>query len=138
MQATFYHSLLRISSLTLALVLLFDSGIVTPFTKELSDNTGSYLASAIGMSASVTPTELNSITADLTAQQQRLNEREAALSEREIAVGLNAGSTNAAGGLDLSTFILSVILFILLVLILLNYLLDYLRRTPKITPQPSS
>ena len=128
MQRTYYHSILRIASLTCALVLLFDSGLVNPVTKELSRNTRQYLAQAVSMNASVTPNELNQLTAELTAQKKDLAEREAALKEREIAVNLN--QSNTAAGSSTSTFILSIILFILLVLIVLNYVLDYLRRRP--------
>lgn len=119
-----YHAFLRTSALTLALVLLFVSGIVSPVTKELSANAGSYVANAIGVKASVFPTELNTITAELTARERDLAAREAALSEREIAVDLTtSGEAN-----NTAIYILSGILFILLVLILLNYVLDYLRR----------
>lgn len=125
-----YHVVLRVSALTLALILLFESGLISPTTKELSDGTREYLVAAIGMSAGVQPTEINTITAQLTAKETELKAREAALAEREIAVQLN---TNNSENSQTSTFILSVILFILLVLIVLNYALDYLRRTtPKL------
>jgi len=58
----------------------------------------------------------------LTQRQRDLDAREAALRQREIAIGLSEG-----GGTDKSTYVLAGILFILLVLILLNYTLDYLR-----------
>jgi hypothetical protein len=77
------------------------------------------------MSASVTPTELNQYTAQLTQKERELAEREAALSEREIAVTLTSGSNTSSN--ERITYILAGILFILLVLILLNYVLDYLR-----------
>lgn len=125
MQHSLYHSVLRIASLTVAFVLLFESGLLTPATKVLSDNARLYLATAVGINATVTPNELNQLTAELTAQKSALDRREAALSEREIAVGLSAGESSN----PLSTFVLSAILFILLVLILLNYTLDYLRQT---------
>ncbi len=125
LQDSLYHSLLRVATLTCALVLLFESGLIDPATKELSDNARHYVATAIGVSAMVDPNELNVITAELAKQRQSLNEREAALAEREINVGLGQTSaTNSA----LSTWILSAVLFILLVLIILNYVLDFLRR----------
>ena len=71
------------------------------------------------------PNDLNQITAELTAQKQSLADREASLSEREIAVGLNTGKKDS----DFTTFILSAVLFIMLVLILLNYVLDYMRHS---------
>jgi len=123
MQQTFYHSLLRVSSLTVALVLVFQSGLISPATHDLSVSTQNYLASAIGIQASVTPNELNQLTAELTAQKRNLDEREAALGEREISVGLNSNTSDS-----LTTFVLSAILFLLLLLILLNYVLDYLRQ----------
>ena len=92
MQDSSYHTLLRISALTLALVLLFDSGLLSPVSKQLSQNTQQYLANAVGVGASVEPTELNSLTLQLTQRNQELDAREAALSEREISVGLNAPS----------------------------------------------
>ena len=52
-------------------------------------NTHSYLANAIGVGASVQPTELNQYTAQLTERETALDAREAALREREIAVELS-------------------------------------------------
>lgn len=130
MEHTFYHSLLRVASLTVALVLLFESGLLIPETRELAQGTHQYLASAVSMQAAVAPNELNQLTADLTLQKQQLAEREAAIAERELALGLNTGDS---GSSDTSTFILSIILFILLLLILLNYTLDFLRQTKTTT-----
>lgn len=119
-----YHRILRISVVVFALLLVFDSGLVAQSTVQLSNGTQSYLSAAIGMSASVQPTELNQMTAELTSRQRDLDVREASLREREISVGINGGGSASA---DYSTYILSSILFILLVLILLNYTLDYIR-----------
>lgn len=116
MRNTAYHALLRIFSLTLALVLLFESGLISPLTQDLSHQAGRHVASVIGMNAAVQPTELNTLTAQLT-------ERERTLTEREIAVGLKEQGASS----DASTYILSILLFILLVLIILNYALDYVR-----------
>lgn len=120
---TVYHRILRISVLVCAIALVFESGIVSESTAVLSQNTHSYLANAVGMSAGVAPTELNQYTAALTQKERELEAREAALSEREIAVNLTTGSSSN----ERVTYILAAILFILLVLIVLNYLLDYLR-----------
>lgn len=120
-----YHVVLRVSSLTLALILLFESGLLSPLTKELSDNTRQYLASAVGVQVAVAPNELNVITAELTARKNELDKREADISQREIGVDLKS-ETSGIGGL--STFVLSSVLFVLLVLIVLNYVLDYMRR----------
>lgn len=133
MEHTFYHSLLRISSLTLAFVLIFESGVLSSHTKELAQGTHEYLANAISMQATVAPTDLNQMTAELTAQKNQLAEREAALAERELAIGLSAETNDSS---ETTTLILSIILFILLVLILLNYTLDYLRLTRN-KPEPA-
>ena len=106
-------------------MLVFESGLFSPVTARLADQTENYLANAVGVSVGVAPTELNQMTAALTARERELDERELALSEREIEIGLNDGGSVA--GLDSGTFILATILFILLVLIILNYALDYVR-----------
>lgn len=124
-QDTLYHSVLRILGLTFALVLLFDSGVLTPATTKLSDNAQQYVANVVGVSASVEETELSTMTAALTEKETALEEREAALEEREIALRTN--TVAPAGGEDLSTFLLSTLLFILLALIILNYGLDFAR-----------
>jgi hypothetical protein len=121
-QFTNYHRVLRVSLVVCALMLVFDSGIISESTAKLSNGTQNYLANSIGMTASVVPTELNQFTAKLTEKEQELSSREAALRDREIAIGLNE-----SGQSDYSTYILASILFIMLVLILLNYVLDYLR-----------
>lgn len=120
-----YHSLLRIASAVVAVMLVFESGLLSPVTAKLADRTELYLANAVGVSVGVAPTELNQMTAALTARERELDERELALSEREIEVGINEGGSIA--GLDSGTFVLATILFILLVLIILNYALDYAR-----------
>lgn len=125
-----YHKTLRIGALTLALLLLFVSGIINDTTAELADLTTNQLANAIGISVGVAPTELNMMTAELSAWERALAEREAVIVEREIAVGLNTG--NGQTNPDWSTFILATILFILLLLIILNYALDYMRRQPQL------
>jgi hypothetical protein len=128
MQNSIYHSMLRTSALTLALILLFVSGLVSPVTQHLSVQTERYLASTIGMYASVEPNGLNEVTAALTAKETELLNRETALNERELSLGLNGSApTN-----DYTVYILSVILFILLVLIIANYVLDFLRSRPKV------
>lgn len=123
MEQSNYHRALRIASLVFAIALVFESGIINSSTAHISKGTHVYLASVIGMSASVQPTELSQYTAELTAKETELAAREAALQEREIAVNLTSGSSKN----DTATYTLASILFILLVLILLNYTLDYLR-----------
>jgi hypothetical protein len=117
-----YHRVLRVSAVVCALVLLFESGLVSTSTIVLSQNTHQYLANAVGMSVGVEPTELNTLTAELTAQKRLLDQREMEIKEREIEIGLKPGASN-----DRATYILASILFVLLVLIILNYVLDFLR-----------
>ncbi len=118
-----YHKALRVGLLVFTAMLIFDSGFLSPVSKQLSDHAIEYVASsAIGVLASVPPNEFNQITADLTKREHELELREAALAGREISARDFGGS-----GTDYSTYILSVILFILTVLIVLNYALDWVR-----------
>lgn len=118
-QNSLYHSALRILSLSLALVLLFDSGLLNPVTAELADNTSNYLANVVGVSVGVVPTELNQLTARITELEYELAVAE---EEREIPVNLNQG-----GSSDQSTFYIAITLAILLLLIILNYAMDFVR-----------
>lgn len=124
LEQTNYHSLLRMSAVVVACVLVFQSGLIDPATTQLTQNTQSYLAQAIGIKASVTPTEVSRYTAELSAFERELDAREEAITAREIEVGLNTGS---GASQDRTTFFLSAILFILVVLIVLNYALDFVR-----------
>jgi hypothetical protein len=118
-----YHKVLRVSVAVCTLMLLFESGLVHNSTRQLSIGTHEYLANAVGATASIEPTELNSLTAELTAQKLALQQRETSLREREIEIGLLPGeSANQK-----TTYILAGVLFLLLILIVLNYALDYLR-----------
>jgi hypothetical protein len=103
-------------------VLLFESGLVSKSTVVLSQNTHQYLANAVGMTTTVEPTELNTLTAELTAQKRLLDQREMEIKEREIEIGLKPGQSN-----DTAVYVLASIVFVLLVLIILNYVLDFLR-----------
>lgn len=116
--------MLKISALIVALVLLFDGGFVSPLTKQISDETITYLASVgSSVTASVQPTEINTITAELTARERELNAREAELQSREIA----ARDFGTAQSADYSIYVLSLILFVLTTLIILNYVMDWMR-----------
>jgi hypothetical protein len=127
-QDSMYHRVLRVSAVVCAFVLLFESGLINHSTSLLALHANQYLANAVGMSASVQPTELNTYTAKLTEQKNLLDAREAAIRDREIQIGLAAGENPN----QTTTYVLASILFILLVLIILNYTLDYLRaREPK-------
>lgn len=109
----------------MAFVLAFQSGLFTESTARLAEHTQVYLASSIvGVSASVQPTELNSITAGLTAKELALAQREKSVTDREINAGISNGTF---GSQNQTTFILGGMLFIILVLLILNYALDYLR-----------
>ena len=122
MQNSVYHVLLRVCALTLSLVLLFVSGVLSPVTHQIAQDTGLYLASVISMNASVPPNEVNTLSA-------KLEQRNVELAQREIAVSLKEKNANNS---QTSTFVLSILLFALLVLIVLNYVLDYFRATPKV------
>lgn len=127
MQGTMYHMVLRTSALTLALLLLFDSGLLSPITRQVSHNTQQYVATAIGVGASIQPTEINTLTSELTKKNRELAQREAAIAEREIEIGLSDTAPAERVSGDLSTYILSILLFIIIVLIVLNYALDFAR-----------
>ncbi len=118
-QNTLYHSALRVISVTFALILVFDSGMIYPITKELSNNATSYLASAVSVSVGVKATEMNQLTARITELE---NELAVAQEEREIAVNLNKSGVG-----DRSTLYIAITLALLLILIILNYLMDYWR-----------
>lgn len=124
LEETIYHKLLRISSVVVAAVLLFQAGFVSSTTALLARGTQDYMANAVGVFVGVAPTELNQMTAEITQQRLALDSREQKISEREIAVGLKPGVGSSQ---TTTTFILSGVLFILLVLIILNYALDYVR-----------
>lgn len=131
MASSLYHKILRVSSLMVALVLLLDSGLLGTDTELLSLRTRQYIATAVGVSASIEPTELNQYTAALTEKERELAAREAALREREI----DAGARDLSGGVaDYSSYILSALLFVILVLIVVNYILDWARARKNTLP----
>ncbi len=119
MQYSLYHSLLRISVLVFTAVLVFDSGVLFNQSKILSNSTQQYLATVVGVKASVEPTEMNQLTAKITQLEGELAEK-----ERLIAVSLK---DNSGTGMDKSTVILSILVGILLVLMFVNYALDFIR-----------
>jgi len=123
-QSILYRSLLRVSLVVTAVMLVFQAGLVDDRTAAVFSQTTTQLSAMVGMSASVAPTEYNTFTAEITKQQNLLAEREEQISEREIALGLNAGEATAN---QTTTYILASILFVQLLLIILNYGLDYLR-----------
>lgn len=117
-----YHSLLRIALVVFAVLLVFDSGLVSKSTRTLSLSAQEYVASAVGVTVAVPPNDVNVLTKRITELQTELDKR-----DREIAVNLNKETVVGANTFNTSTFVLSVILFILLFLIVMNYILDYLR-----------
>lgn len=137
LQFTTYHKILRISLAVVTCVLVFQSGLLSDVTAQLTTETARYMANAVGVTVGVAPTELNTITADLTKRETALAAREQALNDREINIGLNG----EGGGLSQSTttFLLATVLFILLVLVILNYILDFMRarRTRALSPADS-
>ncbi len=123
MKVSVYHSVLRVSLVIVATTLIFDSGLLSPITKKLSDNAITYVASGVvGVLASVPPNELNTLSAELNEREREIAAREALLNEREIQT-----RDFGIGDIDYSTYVLSTILFMLTVLILFNYYLDWRR-----------
>ncbi len=125
-QSLLYRSVLRVSVVVTACILVFQSGLVDERTAVVfTEATDSLYATVVGASASVRPTEINQITAELTKQQQLLASREQVVAEREIELGLAQGSTQSSN--QATTYLLAAILLIQLILLVLNYVLDYLR-----------
>jgi hypothetical protein len=103
---------------------VFESGIVSPLTKQLSDNAFTYMASnAVGVMVGVPENEINALTAQITERERELDAREAKLAEREI----DRRDFGTVPTRDYSTYVLSVILFVLTTLVVLNYVLDWNR-----------
>ncbi len=123
LEFTLYHKILRISAAVLALTLVFQSGLLSQTTALMALSTQAHLANVVGVNVGVAPTELNTLTAGLTAKELALDARDRALTEREIAIGLNG----QAGTQDTTTFIMGLTLFMVVLLLVLNYALDYLR-----------
>ena len=82
-QNSVYHVLLRISALTLALVLLFVSGVLSPVTQQIAQDTSTYLANVVSASASVPQNEVNTLSAGLAKRNVELTQREIAVSLKE-------------------------------------------------------
>lgn len=118
-QHSLYHSVLRISVLVFTAVLIFDSGVMFSQSKVMSTSTQQYLATVVGVNASVQPTEMNQLTAKITELEGELAEK-----ERLIAVSIK---DNSSGEMDRSTLVLSILVGILLILMFVNYALDFIR-----------
>lgn len=125
-QSLLYRSILRVSVVVTAFILVFQSGLIDERTATVfSEASDGLYATVVGASASVRSTEVSLITAELTKQQQLLASREEAVTEREIELGLAQGSAQTDAGT--TTYLLAAILLIQLILLVLNYALDYLR-----------
>lgn len=124
-QSLLYRSLLRVSVVVTAIVLLFQSGLVDDRTTVVFLDATENLQAMVGLSMSVAPTEITLFTAELTKRQQLLNAREETIASRENELGLTGGSTQ--NNTETTTYILAAILLIQLILLILSYLLDYVR-----------
>ena len=120
LEQTLYHSFLKVAACVFALVLVFDSGLLFAGTADISNLAGRHVASVVGVTVGVAPNEVNQLTA-------RITELETELESKERLIAVDSRQKELVGGIDTSTFVLSIILFILLVLIVLNYVLDFLR-----------
>ena len=136
-QSLIYRSILRISAVVTACVLVFQSGLLSDHTAVLYNQTADNLGAMVGMSASVAPTEHNTITAELTKQKQLLASREEQIAQREIELGLSSGEDSAQPS-QVTTYLLAAVLLIQLVLLVLNYGLDYLRARERRLPLGNS
>ena len=124
-QSLLYRSLLRVSAVVTACVLVFQAGLIDERSATVFSQAGDSLAAmTVGATASVAPNEFNQITAELTRQEQLLQAREAEITSREIELGLQQGEPAVN---QTTTYLIAAILFIQLVLLVLNYALDYLR-----------
>lgn len=81
------------------------------------------LGAAVGASAGVLPNEYNTLAQALLKKETEVNQREAALAEREAAVLREGGEKNTK-----LIFVVLSVGGLLLVLILLNFYLDWRRK----------
>jgi hypothetical protein len=121
METDLYRSTLRVGMLVTATVLVFDSGLLFPVTKQLSNDTQVYLAEIVSVGAQIEPNELNTLSEELRKRDEELKEREASIRTIEARM---YGEGNSV---EYSTYILSFLLFVLTALVLFNYLLDWKR-----------
>lgn len=123
MTITPYRSFLRISIVVVAFLVVLESGLLFPITRHMSLDVYEYLGS-VGSSvrATVPENELNILTAQISARERELDERERLLAEREIAAR-NFGADEPSYTL----YSMSVILFVLSTLMIMNFYLDWKR-----------
>ena len=114
-----YHSVLRISVLVFAILLVFDSGLVSPQSNVLSISTQQYLA--------------NTISSQVGTVSVKNDEHIAIITKTDEMVSGKGNFTTISLSEDIpqvmnkSTLILSSIVFTLLLLILINYVVDCIR-----------
>ncbi len=113
-----YHRVLRSSTVVTAFIFAFVSGAVVPDTRVLTLSTERYIANVVGMTASVEPTEINTLSGQLAKRSDELDRR-----EREI----DARARNDVFANATTVYVLTVILALQLVLIVTNYILDFRR-----------
>ena len=114
-----YHSVLRISVLFFAILLVFDSGLVSSQSNVLSISTQQYLA--------------NTISSQVGTVSVKNDEHIAIITKTDEMVSGKGNFTTISLSEDIpqvmnkSTLILSSIVFTLLLLILINYVVDCIR-----------
>ncbi len=128
MEGHLYRSVLRVSMLVTTSLLVFDSGILFPLTKQISSDTQRYVAEVVSVGARIDQNEVNTLSEELRKRDEELDQREANLRTIEART-FGDGSTP-----DYSTYILSFLLFVLTVLVLFNYILDWRRARMAASP----
>jgi hypothetical protein len=113
-----YHRVLRSSIVVTACVFAFASGAVVPDTRVLTLSTERYIANVVGMTASVEPTEINTLSGELAKRSDELDRREREIDARARSDAFSNSST---------LYVLTAILALQLVLIVTNYVLDFRR-----------
>lgn len=125
-----YHKSLRVVTLVMSFVLVFQSGLLSNSTAQLSTITGQYLVAAVGVSVGVPENDLNVLTTRIAELESQVGYKDAQLRERELALGLS--DQGASQGRV--TLILAAIQLVLLLLIVVNYGLDYWRARRRFVP----
>lgn len=111
-------------------VLMFQSGLYSKTTAQLSVVTGNYLAAAVGVSVGVPENDVNVLTKKIAELETQVGAKDAQLRERELSLGLNSQDRTGTR----VTMILAGIQLVLLVLIVVNYALDYVRGRRRYVP----
>lgn len=122
MNVSVYHKVLRVSALTVALMLVFESGMCSPVSKQFADNTIIMLASASTQVGIMNFSSNLNVAATLTARQNVIDTTNGNLSERSAPTRISVETESGY-----PTYVLSTILFLLVLLILMNYLFDWRR-----------